>query len=230
MFSEDMKILIIEDDIKIAGFIAKALENEGFAVDCIHDGPGGLALGRKGVYDAAVVDIMLPGMDGLEVIEHLRKEGNDTPVLILSAKQSVDDRIQGLQRGGDDYLVKPFSFSELLARIQALIRRNRKASLPTVLKVHDLEMDLLRHEVTRSGMKLDLPAKEYALLELMMRNPGTVLSKTTILEKVYEYSFDPQTNVVDVLVFRLRNKVDKDFETKLIHTVRGMGYVLKDSA
>lgn len=224
-----MKILIIEDDVKIAGFISNALETEGFSVDSCHDGPSGLGLGRSGEYDAAVVDIMLPGMDGLEVIECLRQEGVETPVLILSARQSVDDRIQGLQRGGDDYLVKPFSMSELLARIQALIRRNRKTTQATVLKVYDLEMDLLRHEVSRSGEKLDLPAKEYALLELMMRNPGTVLSKTTILEKVYEYNFDPQTNVVDVLVFRLRNKVDKDFDTKLIRTVRGMGYVLKDS-
>lgn len=224
-----MKVLVIEDDIKIAGFISKALEVEHFSVDIAHDGPAGLELGRRGEYAAMVVDIMLPEMDGLEVIERLRHRGVETPVLILSAKQSVDDRIQGLQRGGDDYLVKPFSMSELLARIQALIRRDRKSTQPTVLKEYDLEMDLLRHEVTRNGKKLDLPAKEYALLELMMRNPGTVLSKTTILEKVYEYNFDPQTNVVDVLVFRLRNKVDKDFDTKLIRTVRGMGYVLKDS-
>ncbi|WP_163336216.1 response regulator transcription factor [Desulfopila sp. IMCC35008] len=224
-----MKVLVIEDDIKIAGFISRALEAENFTVDTAHDGPAGLELGCRGVYDAAIVDIMLPEMDGLEVIERLRQIGVQTPVLILSAKQSVDDRIQGLQRGGDDYLVKPFSMSELLARIQALIRRDRKSIQPTVLKKYDLEMDLLKHIVTRSGKKLDLPAKEYALLELMMRNPGTVLSKTTILEKVYEYNFDPQTNVVDVLVFRLRNKVDKDFDTKLIHTVRGMGYVLKDS-
>lgn len=224
-----MKVLIVEDDVKIAGFISKALEAEHFTVDTAHDGPTGLELGRHGDYDAAVVDIMLPEMDGLEVIERLRQAGVETPVLILSAKQSVDDRIQGLQRGGDDYLVKPFSMSELLARVQALIRRNRKSIQPTVLKEYDLEMDLLRHEVTRSGKKLDLPAKEYALLELMMRNTGTVLSKTTILEKVYGYNFDPQTNVVDVLVFRLRNKVDKDFDTKLIRTVRGMGYVLKDS-
>lgn len=224
-----MKVLVIEDDIKIAGFISKALEVEHFLVDIAHDGPAGLELGLRGEYAAMVVDIMLPEMDGLEVIERLRQRGVETPVLILSAKQSVDDRIQGLQRGGDDYLVKPFSMSELLARIQALIRRDRKSTQPTVLKEYDLEMDLLRHEVTRNGKKLDLPAKEYALLELMMRNPGTVLSKTTILEKVYEYNFDPQTNVVDVLVFRLRNKVDKDFDTKLIRTVRGMGYVLKDS-
>lgn len=222
-----MHILIIEDDHKIAEYIGKALIAEGFTVDFCHDGPGGLEMGRTNRYDAAVVDIMLPGMDGLEVIETLRREGVETPVLILSARQSLDDRIQGLQRGGDDYLIKPFAFSELLARIQALIRRNSIAGQPTVLQAADLEMDLLRREVTRGGEKIDLPAKEYALLELLLRNRGKVLSKTMILEKVYDYSFDPQTNVVDVLLFRLRNKVDKDFEPKLIQTVRGMGYVLK---
>jgi len=222
-----MRILLIEDDGKIAGFIEKGLREAGFVVDTRHDGPDGLELGLQGIYDAAVVDIMLPEMDGLQVIERLRRAGIDTPVLILSARQSVDDRIQGLQRGGDDYMIKPFSFSELLARIQALIRRDKKNALPTVLRAADLEMDLLRHEVVRGAEKIDLPAKEYALLELMLRHTGTVLSKTTILEKVYEYNFDPQTNVVDVLVCRLRNKVDKDFERKLIHTVRGMGYVLR---
>jgi len=222
-----MRILLIEDDGKIAGFIEKGLREAGFVVDTRHDGPAGLELGLQGIHDAAVVDIMLPEMDGLQVIERLRRAGIDTPVLILSARQSVDDRIQGLQRGGDDYMIKPFSFSELLARVQALIRRDKKNALPTVLSAADLEMDLLRHEVVRGTQKIDLPAKEYALLELMLRHAGTVLSKTAILEKVYEYNFDPQTNVVDVLVCRLRNKVDKDFERKLIHTVRGMGYVLR---
>ena len=196
-------------------------------MDTCHDGTEGLELGVQGVHDAAVVDIMLPGMDGLQVIERMRKVGVDTPVLILSARQSVDDRIQGLQRGGDDYMIKPFSFSELLARIQALIRRDKKSTQPTVLKVADLEMDLLKHEVVRGTEKIELPAKEYALLELMLRNSGAVLSKTTILEKVYDYNFDPQTNVVDVLVCRLRNKIDKDYDRKLIQTVRGMGYVLR---
>ncbi|MFV0435789.1 MAG: winged helix-turn-helix domain-containing protein [Desulfopila sp.] len=222
-----MRILLIEDDKKIAGFIEKGLREAGFVVDWSHDGPDGLALGLENTHDAAIVDIMLPGMDGLTVIERLRKRGIDTPVLILSARQSVDDRILGLQRGGDDYMIKPFSYSELLARIQALIRRDKKGGRPTVLRTAELEMDLLRHEVTRDGEKIELPAKEYALLELMLRNSGAVLSKTTILEKVYEYDFDPQTNVVDVLVCRLRNKIDKDFDTKLIHTVRGMGYVLR---
>jgi two-component system OmpR family response regulator len=180
------------------------------------------------VYDAAVIDLMLPQLDGLSVIEAMRAAEVNSPVLILSAKQSVDDRIQGLQRGGDDYMVKPFSFSELLARLQALIRRDRKNSKAMLLKVGDLEMDLLKHEVYRQGEKIELPAKEYSLLEYMMHNPGIVLSKTSILERVYDYSFDPQTNVVDVLVCRLRNKVDKSFDSKMIHTVRGMGYVLKD--
>lgn len=222
-----MRILLIEDDKKIAGFIEKGLREAGCVVDTRYDGPGGLELGLQGIYDAAVVDIMLPGMDGLQIIEKMRIDGINTPVLILSAKQSVDDRIQGLQRGGDDYMIKPFSFSELLARIQALIRRDQKSTQPTSLQAGDLEMDLLKHEITRAGSKIELPAKEYALLELMLRNVGVVLSKTTILERVYEYNFDPQTNVVDVLVCRLRNKVDKDYEAKMIQTVRGMGYVLR---
>ena len=222
-----MRVLLIEDDRKIAGFIEKGLREAGFAVDTRYEGPGGLELAMEGIYDAAVVDIMLPGLDGLQIIKRMRQEGIDTPVLILSARQSVDDRIQGLQRGGDDYMVKPFSFSELLARIQALIRRDKKNTQPTVLEAGDLRMDLLRHEVSRSGERIELPAKEYALLELMLRSTGVVLSKTTILERVYEYNFDPQTNVVDVLVCRLRNKVDKDYDVKMIHTVRGMGYVLR---
>jgi two-component system OmpR family response regulator len=171
---------------------------------------------------------MLPHLDGLTVIETMRSKDVDTPVLILSARQSVDDRIQGLQRGGDDYMVKPFSFSELLARVQALIRRDQKNTRSMFLTVGALEMDLLKHEVTREGEKIELPAKEYSLLEYMMHNPGRVLSKTSILERVYDYAFDPQTNVVDVLVCRLRNKIDKDFQDKMIHTVRGMGYVLKN--
>ncbi len=222
-----MRILIVEDDAKISSFIAKGFKESGFNVDVCGDGESGLNQALTNEYDAAVIDLMLPRLDGLSLIESLRTEGVNTPVLILSAKQSVDDRIQGLQRGGDDYMVKPFSFSELLARIKALIRRDRKSTLPTSLSVGDLEMDLLKHEVYRGGEKIELPAKEYALLEYMMRNAGVVLSKTAILERVYDYSFDPQTNVVDVLVCRLRNKVDKDFNEKMIHTVRGVGYVLK---
>lgn len=222
-----MRILVVEDDGKIASFLEKGLREAGFSVDVRGDGDSALQLVLTVSYDAAVVDLMLPGMDGLSLIETMRRRNIHTPVLILSARQSVDDRIQGLQRGGDDYMVKPFSFSELLARVQALIRRDQKNSQPMLLKVGSLEMDLLKHEIYRAGQKIDLPAKEYALLEYLMRHPGMVISKTAILERVYDYSFDPQTNVVDVLVCRLRNKIDKDFEDKMIHTVRGMGYVLK---
>jgi two-component system OmpR family response regulator len=223
-----MRILLIEDDKKISSFIEKGLKEAGFSVDPCGDGQIGLELALSVSYDAAVVDVMLPLLDGLSVIEKIRAEDINTPVLILSAKQSVDDRIQGLQRGGDDYMVKPFSFSELLARVQALIRRDKKNTQPMLLTAGELEMDFLKHEVYRNGSKIDLPAKEYALLEYMMRNAGIVVSKTAILERVYDYAFDPQTNVVDVLVCRLRNKVDKDYERKMIHTVRGVGYVLKD--
>ena len=170
---------------------------------------------------------MLPGLDGLSLIEKLRGQHVDIPVLILSARQSVDDRIEGLQRGGDDYMVKPFSFNELLARIQALLRRGQKNADASVLCIGELSLDPLTRQVVRSGEKLELPAKEYALLELLMRNAGRVISKTSILERIYDYNFDPQTNVVDVLVCRLRNSVDKEFDSKLIHTVRGMGYVLR---
>lgn len=222
-----MRLLIVEDDVKIAALIEKGMREAGFEVEVCHDGNSGLAQGLTGRYDAAVIDIMLPGLDGLQVIEQLREKRVSTPVLILSARQSVDDRIRGLQRGGDDYMVKPFSFNELLARIQALIRRDKKHGEPTTLEYEDLSMDLLRREVRRQGEKIELPAKEYALLEYLMRHPENIVSKTSILEQVYEYSFDPQTNVVDVLVCRLRNKIDRDFQQKLIHTVRGMGYVLK---
>jgi two-component system, OmpR family, response regulator len=222
-----MRIVVIEDDAKIASFLEKGLKEAGFIVDSRGDGEAGLELVLSVAYDAAIVDLMLPKLDGLAVIETMRAKNVNTPVLILSARQSVDDRIQGLQRGGDDYMVKPFSFSELLARVQALIRRDKKNTQPMLLRVGDLEMDLLKHEIYRGGEKIELPAKEYGLLEYMMRHPGIVLSKTAILERVYDYSFDPQTNVVDVLVCRLRNKIDKDFEDKMIHTVRGMGYVLK---
>lgn len=224
---QTMKILIIEDDVKIASFVAKGLREAGFSVDISHDGRSGLASGLAAHYDAAVIDIMLPELNGLQIIEELRRRKVTMPVLILSARQSVDDRIRGLQQGGDDYMVKPFSFSELLARIQALIRRDRKHAEPTALSYHDLRMDLLRREVARQEQRIELPAKEYALLEYLMRNSELVISKTSILERVYDYSFDPQTNVVDVLVCRLRNKVDRGFDQKLIHTVRGMGYVLK---
>ena len=223
-----MRILVVEDDKKIASFVAKGLKEAGYAVDVAQEGLDGLDLGLSGVFDAAVVDIMLPGIDGLTLIERMRAKKNNTPVIILSAKRTVDDRVKGLQAGGDDYLTKPFSFSELLARIQALIRRDTRVSEPSTLTVGDLTVDLLAREAKRGDTVISLPPREFALLEYLMRHPSRIISKTSILENIYDYSFDPQTNVVDVLVCRLRNKIDKDFDRKMLHTVRGMGYVLKD--
>ncbi|MFH1242793.1 MAG: response regulator transcription factor [Pseudomonadota bacterium] len=223
-----MRILVIEDDRKISSFVCKGLREAGFAVDAAYDGVEGLHLALTEPYDAAVVDIMLPGLDGLSLIERLRERHMRTPVLILSAKRSVDDRVKGLQTGGDDYMTKPFSFSELLARIQALIRRASQTAEPSTLSAGDLTIDLLSREASRGGEPISLPSREFALLEYLMRNKGRIVSKTSILEHVYDYSFDPQTNVVDVLVCRVRNKVERDFEPKMIHTVRGMGYVLKE--
>jgi two-component system OmpR family response regulator len=223
----DMRILVIEDDKKIASFVINGLKQNGFAVDHAATGDDGLALAAAAPFDAAIVDIMLPSLDGLSLVRQLRSRNVNLPVLFLSAKGSVDDRIKGLQSGGDDYLVKPFAFSELLARVQALIRRATRTTETTTLSVGDLQMNLVTREVIRSGQKLDLQAREFALLEYLMRNAGRVVTKTMILEHVWNYSFDPQTNVVDVLVCRLRNKVDRDFNRKLIHTLRGVGYVFK---
>lgn len=222
-----MRILVVEDDKKIASFVVNGLKQNGFAVDHAKDGGEGLALLRATPYDAAVVDVMLPRMDGLALVQELRRGGGKTPVIILSAKASVDDRIKGLQAGGDDYLTKPFAFSELLARVQALLRRATQSSEPTRLVVADLALDLLAREVTRGGKKIELQTREFALLEYLMRNAGRVVTKTMILEHIWDYSFDPQTNIVDVLVHRLRAKIDKDFPVKLIHTYRGVGYALK---
>jgi DNA-binding response OmpR family regulator len=229
MRSYAMRVLVIEDDKKIASFISNGLKQAGFAVDVAYDGEEGLDLALAEPYDAAVVDIMLPIMDGLSVIEELRSNNINTPVIILSAKRSVDDRVRGLEIGGDDYLTKPFSFSELLARVYALMRRSSGATESTKLKVGSLSMDLLNREVIRDGEIINLQPREFALLEYLMRSADRVLSKTLIMEHVYDYSFDPQTNVVDVLVCRLRNKIDKGFEKKMIHTIRGVGYVLKES-
>ena len=224
-----MRILVIEDDKKIASFLTKGLKQSGFAVDQAGNGEDGLHLALTTPYDVAVIDIMLPKLDGLSVVQSLRNQKINVPVLILSAKASVDDRIKGLQSGGDDYLVKPFAFSELLARVQALIRRSTHATDPTTLTVGDLRMNLVTREVARASHKLDLQTREFSLLEYLMRNAGKVVSKALILEHVWDYSFDPQTNVVDVVVCRLRNKVDRDFEKKMIHTIRGVGYALKTS-
>jgi len=222
-----MRILLVEDDQKIADFVRIGLEQAGFAMDLAGNGEDGLHLALTEPYDVAVIDLMLPKMDGLELIAELRRHKKDLPVIILSAKHSVADRVKGLQTGSDDYLVKPFAFAELLARVQALIRRSSGAASPTRLEVGELVMDLLTREVFRAGKKIDLQAREFALLEYLLRQAGKVVSKTMILEHVWNYDFDPQTNVVDVLVCRLRHKVDRDFPSKLIHTLRGIGYVLK---
>lgn len=223
-----MRVLVVEDDGKIADFVITGLRQAGFAVDRAADGDEGLRLAVTEPYDTAVVDVMLPKLDGLSLIEEMRRRKVNTPVLILSAKRTVDDRITGLQKGGDDYLTKPFVFAELLARVQALIRRASGVTEPTRLLVGDLVLDLLTREVTRAGQRIDLQPREFSLLEYLMRNAGRVLSKTLILEHVWDYHFDPQTNVVDVLVSRLRSKVDKDQSEKRIQTVRGVGYVLRN--
>jgi two-component system OmpR family response regulator len=222
-----MRMLVVEDDKKIASFVVNGLKQSGFAVDHCGDGESGLLLARATSYDAAVVDVMLPKLDGLSLVQQLRKDSVSTPVIILSAKATVDDRVKGLQAGGDDYLTKPFAFSELLARVQALIRRASQTTEPTRLVVGDLSLDLLTREVTRGGQKIELQTREFSLLEYLMRHAGRVVTKTMILEHVWDYSFDPQTNVVDVLVHRLRSKIDKDFARKMISTLRGVGYVLK---
>jgi two-component system OmpR family response regulator len=228
-FGKSMRILVIEDDKKIGSFVVKGLKQAGFAVDHAIDGEDGIHLALHESYDAAVIDIMLPKLDGLSLIEELRRQKVNTPVIILSAKRSVDDRVKGLQTGSDDYLTKPFSFSELIARVQALIRRASNTSEPTRLAFGDMSIDLFTREVTRADRKIYLQPREFALLEYLMRNPGRMISKTMIMEHVYDYNFDPQTNVVDVLICRLRDKIDRDFEKKMIHTIRGVGYVLKES-
>ncbi len=222
-----MKILLIEDDARTAAFILKGLKQAGFTTVHAEDGKTGLFKAKTEEFDLAVIDIMLPVMDGFTVIEKIRAAKITTPIIILSAKNAVEDKIRGLQLGSDDYLAKPFSFSELLARIQALLRRANTASDPTTLTVADLTIDLLSHKVTRGNVRIDIQPLEFQLLEYLVRNTGRVVSKTMIMEHVWEYNFDPQTNVVEARVCRLRDKIDKPFERKLIHTVRGFGYVLE---
>ena len=222
-----MRILVVEDDKKIGSFVTRGLKEAGFVVDRAEDGESGLDLALAAAYDAIIMDLMLPRLDGLSIVEELRRQKIHSPVIILSAKRSVDDRIKGLQHGGDDYLIKPFSFAELLARVHALIRRASHETEPIRLVQGELSLDLLTREITRSGKKIDLQPREFSLLEYLMRNGGRVVSKTMIIEHVWGYNFDPQTNVVDVLVSRLRNKVDRNFEKKLIQTHRGVGYALK---
>ena len=222
-----MRVLIVEDDLTIAGFLMKGFKEAGFAVDHAADGETGLHLSTTEPYDVAIVDLMLPRLDGLSLIQRMREKKIRTPVIILSAKHSVDDRVKGLQTGGDDYLTKPFAFSELLARVQALIRRATGVTDSNRLVVGDLTLDLITRKVTRAGRDIEeLRPREFALLDYLMRNAGRVVSKTMILSHVWNYSFDPRTNVVDVLVFRLREKIDKDFDRKMLQTVRGIGYVL----
>ena len=226
----NVRVLVIEDDEGIASFVTKGLREAGYAVDHAADGIGGLHLALNEPYDVMLVDIMLPKLDGLALIKEFRVQKKNTPVLILSAKYSVDDRVKGLETGSDDYLTKPFAFSELLARVQALIRRSTGAVDPGTLEVADLRMNLLRREVTRSGEKLDLQPREFALLEYLMRNAGRVVSKTMIMEHVWDYNFDPQTNVVEVRMSRVRDKINRGFHKQLIETVRGAGYVLREDS
>jgi two-component system OmpR family response regulator len=225
-----MRILLVEDDIGIASFVVKGLKEAGYVVEHVTDGPAGLDELLMEAFDAAIIDIMLPLQDGLSVIQTARQQNVSTPVLILSAKASVDDRVVGLQNGGDDYLVKPFAFSELLARLQALIRRANRITEPTTLTAGPLTVDLIRRKVKRSGQDIELQPLEFALLEYLMRNTGRVVSKTMIMEHVWDYNFDPQTNVVEVRICRLRDKIDRGHNNKLIHTVRGVGYVLEEKA
>jgi two-component system, OmpR family, response regulator len=225
-----MRVLLIEDDVKIASFVTKGLQAAGFSVDHAGDGDSGLDLALVEPYDVIVVDLMLPKRDGLSVIRRLRREKMTTPVIILSAKDSVDDRVRGLETGSDDYLPKPFAFAELLARIQALMRRSSGTVESTRLTVGDLSLDLATREVTRGGRRIELQPLEYSLLAYLMRSGGKVVSKTMIMEHVWHYNFDPQTNVVEARVCRLRDKIDKGFESKLLQTVRGVGYVLRKDA
>jgi len=224
-----MRVLLIEDDLKIASFVVKGLNESGFAVDHVAGGEDGLHMAISESYDAAVIDIMLPKLDGLTIIERMRSKNVHTPVIILSAKRSVDDRVNGLEKGGDDYLTKPFAFSELLARLQALIRRSSGVTEPTRLILGDLSINLLTREVKRSNRNIELQPREFALLEYLMRNAGRIVSKTMIMKHVWNYNFDPQTNVVETRMSRLRDKIDRPFEKKMIHTFRGAGYVIKEA-
>lgn len=225
-----MRILIVEDDRQAADYLAKGLKEQGYVVDLAADGKEGLHLAMTESYDVLVVDRMLPGLDGLSLIQSLRGNGKRTPVLILSALGEVDDRVKGLQAGGDDYLTKPYAFSELVARIEALRRRGSEARVDSRLRVADMEMDLLARTVTRNGQRIDLQPREFRLLEHLMRHSNQVVTRTMLLEKVWDYHFDPQTNVIDVHISRLRQKIDKNFAMPLLHTVRGAGYCLRAPA
>jgi len=221
-----MRILVVEDEKKVAQFIKKGLEEEHYAVDTAFDGEAGLFMAESNEYDLVVLDLMIPKIDGIEVLRRIRGNKNNVPVLVLTARARVEDIVKGLDTGGDDYLTKPFEFVEFLARIRALLRREKMEKEP-ILKVADLTLSLVTHKVMRRGKEIELTSKEYALLEYFMRNPGKVLTRTMISEHVWDYHFDSLTNVIDVYVNYLRKKIDKDFETKLIHTIRGVGYIMK---
>ena len=222
-----MHILVIEDDKEAADYLAKGLRESGHTVEVSEDGRAGLIKAAAETFDVMIVDRMLPGLDGLTLVQHLRATDNSTPVLFLSALGEVDDRVKGLRAGGDDYLVKPYAFAELLARVETLGRRPQPTPVSTLLKIEDLELDLLGRKATRKGQPIDLQAKEFQLLEVLMRNAGQVMTRTMLLEKVWDYHFDPQTNVIDVHISRLRQKIDRDFDIPLIHTIRGAGYCLR---
>lgn len=223
-----MKILLVEDDAKIAAFIIKGLKSQGFSVDHVEDGVSGVDLATVTPYDVIITDLMLPKKSGLSLIKDLREQNLDLPIIILSAKDTVDDRVKGLEYGADDYLTKPFAFSELLARLYALVRRSMTKVDITILTAGDLTMDLIKREVKRGEVRIDLQPLEFNLLEYLVRNKGRVISKTMLMEHVWDYYFDPQSNVVEARVYKLREKVDKDFAYPLIHTIRGVGYTVKD--
>ncbi|MAI47537.1 MAG: DNA-binding response regulator [Hyphomicrobiaceae bacterium TMED74] len=225
-----MRVLIIEDENDAADYVKKALEESGHSADRAADGEEGLTQARDGIYDVLIVDRMLPKLDGLSLIQKLREEGVQTPALILSALGSVDDRVKGLKAGGDDYLTKPFAFSELLARIEVLVRRSQPEDVKTRYEVGDLVLDRLSNKVTRDGKSILLQPREFRLLEYLMRHAGQVVTRTMLLEGVWDYHFDPQTNVIDVHISRLRGKIDKDFETSLLQTIRGRGYMIDDGS
>ena len=225
-----MKILIVEDEPKAGDYLRQGLREAGYAVDLVTNGVDGLHHGLEGDHDLVILDVMLPGMDGWQVLRNLRAQGRQMPVLFLTARDQIEDRVKGLELGADDYLVKPFSFAELLARVRTILRRGRSGMEATTLQVADLELDLLRRRVSRSGKRIDLTAKEFGLLELLMRRQGEVLPRSLIASQVWDMNFDSDTNVIEVAVRRLRAKIDDGFEPRLIRTVRGMGYVLEDPA
>jgi len=223
-----MRVLVVEDDRKTASFISKALKGEGFAADILSDGDQALAALTTTAFDAVVLDIMLPGRDGLSIVRQLRARGNHTPVLLLSARGQVNERVEGLDAGADDYLAKPFALDELLARVRAMVRR-AEGTASTVLRLADLSLDTTTRTAQRGNRVIELTTREYRLLELLMRSPGRICGRMMIIEKVWDYDFDPGSNIVDVYVRRLRGKIDDGFERKLLHSVRGVGYVMKDS-